>query len=188
MKILAIVASPRVKGNTSYLVDQALAEAAKSGIETEKIILNRYKVQPCLAHDDCASFDSCKIKDDMIWILDKFCAADAVILATPVYYWNVSAQMKTFIDRNFFLYGKSKKAQASIIGTIVISADEGNEDVLHIMDHFINASFNIDKDRRLVISGHAGAAGEVKDNNELVTAARKMGQDMAEALKNQGKS
>ena len=86
LKLLAIVGSPRLKGNTNYLVDQALREATKLGGQTEKLVLSEYEVNPCLGHDDCASFDSCLQQDDMGWILDKFCEADGVILATPVYY------------------------------------------------------------------------------------------------------
>ena len=84
MKILAIVGSPRPKGNTNYLVDQALEEASKHKAQVEKIDLCKYKVNPCLGHDDCSSFDSCTQKDDAKWILDKFLNADGVILATPV--------------------------------------------------------------------------------------------------------
>jgi multimeric flavodoxin WrbA len=104
MKILAIVGSPRPKGNTSYLVDCALEDAADHGIETEKIILSQYKVNPCQGHDNCSSFSSCKQDDDVPWILDKFCNADGIILGSPVYYYNMTAQMKAFIDRNYFLY------------------------------------------------------------------------------------
>jgi multimeric flavodoxin WrbA len=55
LKLLAIVGSPRLKGNTNYLVDQALEEAEKLGAQTEKITLSQYKVNPCLGHDNYAS-------------------------------------------------------------------------------------------------------------------------------------
>jgi len=104
MNILAIVGSPRPGGNTSYLVDQALQEVAAHGFETEKIMLARYRVNPCLGHEDCASFSACKQDDDAPWILDRFISADAVILGSPVYYYNMTAQMKAFVDKNYFLY------------------------------------------------------------------------------------
>ncbi|TET68945.1 MAG: flavodoxin family protein, partial [Dehalococcoidia bacterium] len=116
MKLLAIVGSPRLKGNTNYLVGQALKEAAALGAETEKIVLSQYVVNPCLGHDNCASFDACQQKDDAGWILDRLCQADGVIIATPVYYYNVSAQMKAFIDRNYFLYKHNQKYKARAVG------------------------------------------------------------------------
>ena len=55
MKLLAIVGSPRLEGNTNYLVDQALEEASKLGAEVAKLVLSQYKLNPCLGHDDCGS-------------------------------------------------------------------------------------------------------------------------------------
>jgi multimeric flavodoxin WrbA len=183
MKILAIAGSPRLKGNTNYLVDQALAEAAASGAETEKIVLSQHDIKPCLAHDDCAKFPRCKQNDDMNEILDKVCKADGVILATPVYYWDVSAQMKTFIDRNFFLYGKDQKAKARAVGMLIVAGGEGVEDALRSLNHYIGGTFKVGDDRKFVVSGFAGDAGEIKSNRSVVNEARKLGRDMVEALK-----
>ena len=158
MKILAIVGSPRPKGNTNYLVDQALEEASKLGIETEKIVLSDCQVNPCLGHDNCASLDSCLQKDDTAVILDKFCQADGVLLATPVYYFNVTAQMKSFIDRTYFLYMKSKKSRAKTVGVIAIATCEGIEDTLHTMGQFVDESFDIEDSQRLIVTGYASRA------------------------------
>ncbi len=84
MNILAIVGSPRLNGNTNYLVDQALKEAARLGAQTEKIVLSQYKLGPCQGHENCNEFDSCLQKDDGTWILKRFCEADGLILATPL--------------------------------------------------------------------------------------------------------
>ena len=89
MYILAVVGSPRLDGNTNYLVDQALREATKLGARTEKIIVSENRLSPCLAHINCRELDSCAQQDDGTWLLDKFCEANGVILATPVYYYDV---------------------------------------------------------------------------------------------------
>ena len=183
MKILAIVGSPRLKGNTSYLVNQALDEARKLGAQAEKIVLSKYEVNPCLGHDDCASLDSCRQKDDAGWILDRFCGADGVILATPVYYYNVTAQMKNFIDRNYFLYKKDERSRARAVGIIVVAEAEGIEDTLHTLNQFVDWAFDVDEDKRLIVTGYAGRVGEVKDNLSLLEEARKLGKQMVERLK-----
>ena len=72
MNILAICGSPRPNGNSSFLTDQALEEAAANGCEVEKIMLCQHKINPCLGHDPCRSYSSCKIDDDLSAILDKF--------------------------------------------------------------------------------------------------------------------
>jgi len=169
LKILAIVGSPRPKGNTNYLVNQALEEATKLGAQTEKIVLSQYKVNPCLGHDDCATFESCLQKDDAGWILGRFCEADGVILATPVYYYNVSAQMKAFIDRNYFIYkhGQQYKARA---------------DTLHTLRQFTD-EFGVKEDRIFIATGYANRLGEAKNNLPLVEEARKLGRQMARSLK-----
>jgi len=186
MKLLAIVGSPRLKGNTNYLVDQALEEAATLGAETEKIVLSQYAVNPCLGHDDCASFDACQQKDDAGWILDRLCEADGVILATPVYYYNVSAQMKTFIDRNYFLYKHNQKYKARAVGVIVVAGSEGIEDTLHTLKQFIDEPFDVEEDKIFIAYGYADRLGEAKNNRPLVEKARKLGRQMVESLKMEG--
>ena len=183
MKILAIVGSPRPKGNTNYLVDQTLEEALKLGIETEKIVLSDYHVNPCLGHENCASLGSCLQKDDTAAILDKFCQADGVILATPVYYFNVTAQMKTFIDRTYFLYKKSRKSRAKTVGVIVIAGSEGVEDTLHTLWQFMDESFDIEAGQRLIVAGYATRPGDAKNNPTLIADTRNLGKQMVKNLK-----
>ncbi len=178
LKILAIVGSPRQKGNTNYLVDEALGEAAKLGAQTEKLILSQYDVSPCIGCDNCASLDSCLLKDDAEWILDKFCEADGIILATPVYYYNVSAQMKTFIDRNYFLYKHDRKSRAKAVGIIVVADTEGIEDTVYTLKQFID-ELDVERDRIFTVCGFANKLGEAKSNLPLVEEARKMGRQMA---------
>lgn len=183
MKILAIVGSSRIKGNTNYLVDEALGEAAKLGAETEKIVLSQYKVAPCLGHDDCDAHNSCVQNDDTAWILDRFCDADAVILATPVYYYNISAQMKAFMDRNYFLYMHDRKSRARAVGLIIIAESAGIEDTEHTLRRFINEVFTVDRDKIFVMSGLAGRIGDAQTNTELVKEARKLGRELLASLK-----
>ena len=182
MKILAIVGSLRLNGNTNFLVDQALDEAAKLGAETEKIVISQHTVNPCLGHDNCASLESCSQKDDAGWILDRFREADGVILASPVYYYNVSAQMKAFIDRNYFIYKHDQKYGARAVGIIIVAEQIGIEDTLYTLRQFI-ADFNVEENKVFITSGYANRTGEVKDNLPLVEEARELGRKMAASLK-----
>jgi multimeric flavodoxin WrbA len=183
LKILAIVGSPRLDGNTNYLVDQALAEAEKLGAETEKIVISQHKVNPCLGHDNCASRESCTQKDDAGWIIDKFYEADGVILATPVYYLNVTAQMKAFLDRNYFPYKKNIRGRAGAVGIIVIAEQMGIEDTLYTLHQFIDWVFFVGKSRRFVVSGYANRRGDAQKNAQLVAEARELGRKVVASLK-----
>jgi multimeric flavodoxin WrbA len=182
MKILAIVGSPRPKGNTSYLVDQALQQAASQGLETEKIILSKYRVNPCQGHDNCSSFPACKQHDDTPWILDKFCNAEGIILGSPVYYYNMTAQMKAFVDRNYFLYRHNISPRMVCAGLIVIGGSAGLEHTVRALRRFVKLSADIPDDRMVILSGCASKPGEVKNDPALVEEARRLGSRMAEIL------
>lgn len=185
MYILAIVGSPRLKGNTNYLADQALEEANKLGASTEKIILSQHRLSPCLAHTNCAELESCLQKDDGSWILDKFCEADGVILATPVYYYDLSAWMKIFIDRNYFLSRHRRKCRARAVGIIVVAGGVGVEDTVNSMNRFVNSSsFNyIPGDKVLIVTGCALDPGDAKINQRLTREAKEMGRKLVTSLK-----
>ncbi len=182
MKIVAIVGSPRLTGNTNYLADQALKEAATRGCETEKIMLSQYQVNPCLGHDNCASFSVCKQKDDIPRILEKFANADGIILATPVYYYNMTAQMKTFIDRNYFLYTHGIPLKALCAGLIIVAGGEGTDQTIRAVRRCFSLSGDNSSDRWLIVSGYATKVGEMKHNPTLIEEARNLGRRMADIL------
>ena len=182
MKILAIVGSPRPKGNTNYLVDQALQQAAARGIETEKIILTEYRVNPCDGHANCASFSACKHDDDVPMILDKFINADGIILGSPVYYYNMTAQMKAFVDRNYFLYTHGIPNKLICAGLIVIGGGAGLEPAFRALRRFVKLSKDIPDDRIVTLMGYANKPGEVKNDQSLIKEARKLGGQLADIL------
>ncbi len=182
MKLIAIVGSPRPAGNTNYLVDQALQEAVTYGCETEKVMLSQYRVNPCLGHEDCASFLACKQKDDAPQILEKFTTADGIILATPVYYYNMTAQMKAFIDRNYFLYTHDIPLKAVCAGLIVVAGGAGIDLTVRALRRCFTISGDNPDDRIITVTGYASGPGEVRNNRALVEGARKLGRRMAEIL------
>lgn len=182
IKIVAIVGSPKMKGNTSYLVDKALEEAAEKRVQTEKIMLAQHNLSPCLGHDNCASYKVCTQKDDAPWILDRFCEADAVILATPVYWYNVTAQMKTFIDRNYFIYQHGIEPRAKAVGIIITAEMEGIEDTLNTLRKFTEWTFPIPKDRIISVTGYAHKMGGAEENTSLVNGAIALGRQLADIL------
>lgn len=101
MKVLALSASPRTRGNTTFLLDQILDAARESGAETELVQLNSLEIQGCQADYACKAKGRCALQDDMQGLYDKLDWADAVVFGSPVYLWNVNGQMKTVMDRLF---------------------------------------------------------------------------------------
>ena len=99
MKILGIAGSKRKKGNTSILLQEALKAAQKEGAETELIFLGDYTIKDCLGCEGCNETYRCVINDDMQKYIPSFLDADGIILGSPTYFYNISADMKAFIDR-----------------------------------------------------------------------------------------
>jgi multimeric flavodoxin WrbA len=102
MKIVGIYGSPRVKGNSAQLLDAVLAQAAGQGAQIVKHHLNSLSIRGCQACYSCrlkGNEGKCALKDDMNPILDDVLTSNAVVLASPVYMWQVTAQAKLFTDR-----------------------------------------------------------------------------------------
>jgi len=99
MKVLGIMGSPRIGGNSDLLLDRALAGAREAGAEVEKILLVRKKISGCLDCKECNETGRCAIRDDMTEIRQKILEADAVIHSGPVYFWSMTSQMKAYLDR-----------------------------------------------------------------------------------------
>jgi multimeric flavodoxin WrbA len=103
MKILGIVGSKRKKGNTSILVQEALKAAKREGMETELIFLGDYVIRDCVGCEGCKDTYKCVLNDDMQKIYPLLLEADGLILGSPTYWYNVTADMKAFIDRCYSL-------------------------------------------------------------------------------------
>jgi multimeric flavodoxin WrbA len=99
MRVIAFSSSPRKEGNSETLAAEVLRGAAAAGAWTELVRLNTLTIRPCQACDACRKLKRCRIEDDMQPLYAKLLEADAIVLATPIYYWGISAQLKGFIDR-----------------------------------------------------------------------------------------
>ncbi len=99
MKILGIMGSPRMQGNTDLLLDEALKGAAEGGAETEKLLADRLKITPCKEIYQCSKDGTCPLKDDMNAVYEKIMAADAIITASPIFFYTVSPQLLNLISR-----------------------------------------------------------------------------------------
>lgn len=99
-KVLILSGSPRKGGNSDTLCDEFMRGAIDAGNDVEKIWIQGRKVSPCIACYHCKNHGGeCAIKDDMAEILTKMLAADVIVLASPVYFYSISAQLKAVIDR-----------------------------------------------------------------------------------------
>ena len=102
MKIIALLGSPRSGGNSSTIARRLVETAAGLGAETRVFELNRLNYRGCQGCYACKkNLDRCILEDDLSEVLTAVKEADAVVLATPVYYGDISGQLKCFMDRTF---------------------------------------------------------------------------------------
>lgn len=98
-KVVIISTSFRENGNSDILTDQFQEGALKAGHEVKKIVLKNKKVQFCRGCLICQNTQKCLIQDDVKEILQLISSADVLVFATPIYFYEMSGQMKTFLDR-----------------------------------------------------------------------------------------
>ena len=99
MKVLGVVGSRRKNGNTHRLVKKALMALESEGIETELIFLGEYNIRGCTGCEGCKDTYRCVIKDDMQKLYTLILEADALVLGSPTYFYNMTSDMKAFIER-----------------------------------------------------------------------------------------
>jgi multimeric flavodoxin WrbA len=99
MQVLGIYGSPRKGGNTELLLRELLRGCKDAGAEVEEIFLRELKISPCLEIYACKKDGQCPINDDMKALYSKLAGTDALAVASPVFFYAVSAHLKALIDR-----------------------------------------------------------------------------------------
>ncbi|OPX64308.1 MULTISPECIES: flavodoxin family protein [unclassified Methanoregula] len=184
-KVLAINGSPRKDGNTSVLIRTILAEMEKKGIETETIQIGGKKVHGCLACMKC--FENrdgkCVIDDDIVNLcIRKMREADGIILGSPVYFLDITAEMKALIDRaGFVSYANGHPLKHKVGNVTVAVRRAGASRTADSMLHFLLANDMIVPG--LPVIGIGRDIGDVEKDEEGMDRARHLGKTMAQLLK-----
>ena len=103
-KVLVITTSLRAKSNSDILTDRMIAGAKDAGHEVEHISLKGKEIKYCIGCLACQQTQTCVLKDDAVEIAEKVKNADTLVFVTPIYYYEMSGQMKTLLDRMNPLY------------------------------------------------------------------------------------
>jgi multimeric flavodoxin WrbA len=187
LKVLGIMGSPRIQGNTDLLLDEALKGAQSQGAEVEKIVVDKLKIAPCREIYACLKDGKCVIKDDMNGIYPKILAADAVIVASPIFFYTVSAQLMALISRCQALWARKyvlknmdiplKKGAFICVGaTKGVRLFEGPKLTIKYFFQAINAEYK----EELLIRG-IDKKGEIKDHPNFLTDAHELGKKLVSA-------
>ena len=167
-KVLIIGGSPRKDGNSAALCEQFAKGAAESGNQVESISLSGKKIGFCTACYACENGE-CPQKDDAPGIIAKMLESDVIVLATPVYFYTMSAQLKALIDRSVMVYPKIAKKEFYFIMTMADTAVENFRGTLEALRGFVLCC---EDSRECGIISAAGVyqKGEISGNPALAEA------------------
>ena len=187
MKVLAINSSARKDGNTAFLINTVFEELKKEGIETEMVQLAGKMIEPCKACWACGGRKNCVHKKDLFQeIYEKMTQADGILLGSPVYTANISANMQAFLERASVVadMNRDENLLRHKVGAAVTAARRGGAlNALDAMNHFFML-----QDMFIVGSSYWPMAygrmpGEVKEDQEGIETMKNLGQNMAYLLK-----
>lgn len=183
MKAIGIVGSPRQGGNTEFLTRYALKAVEDEGLDTELITLAGLDIRPCNACMVCRKGERCPIKDDLFPIYKRMKEAEAIILASPVYFGSATALLKAFMERVGYIARAKMVFAGKVGGPLVVARRAGQNFTLaeitlwfQINDMFVPGStyWNIAIGRE---------KGDVEGDEEGLATAWKFGKNIAFLVK-----
>lgn len=161
--VLIISASPRKGGNSDLLCDQFLQGALDAGHHAEKIALREHKINYCLGCGVCNTAHKCVQKDDMAELLNKMVEADVIVLATPVYFYSMDGQLKTFIDRTVPRYTEISNKDFYFIVTAADTSHKNMQRTLEALRGFTEDCLDGAREKGIIYGTGAWQKGEVKN-------------------------
>lgn len=182
-KILIFLGSPRKNGNSSVLAKHLADGAAATGAQVDTIYIHGMDINPCTGCDECQGKNSygCVIKDAMQEIYPKLEDADSVVFASPVYWFSVTAQLKTVIDRIYAVGGGDKNIlMGKSFGVLLAYADSDPfvSGAVNALRMFQDIAAYLGATLEGAVYGSAYEAGEIKGNNDLLKAAYDLGEKL----------
>jgi multimeric flavodoxin WrbA len=184
MKVVAFNGSPRKDGNTTILINHAFLELEREGIQTELVQLSEREIHGCIACYKCFENKDqrCAVENDAAnECIKKMIEADGMILGSPTYFTDVTAEMKALIDRAGFVSLANGGMYKNKVGTAVVAVRRAG--AVHTIDtitHFFFANQMIVPGRGLVLGREKG---DVIRDEEGMQVVKTLGQRMAWLLK-----
>lgn len=169
-KIVVLSTSLRANSNSELLAKSFVEGAKEAGNEVEYISLKNKDIRFCIGCLACQKTGHCVIKDDVADIMNSVLEADVVVWATPIYYYEMSGQMKTLIDRLNPMYSKDYKFRdIYLLATAAEEGDEVFEKVITGLNGWIDC-FEKASIQGTVLCGGVSDGGAISDNSKLKEA------------------
>lgn len=175
MKILMLLGSPHAQGTTALLADEFCLGAKEAGHEVVKFETAKLNINPCLGCDHCSTHkEGCIQRDGMLEIYPHLLAADGVVFVTPLYYFGMSAQIKSTIDR-FYAVNSDLQEKPKAAYLLVAGADEEAWVMTGIKTHFQTICRYLKWQDKGTVLALGAAVPEDLAASDYLQAARKLG-------------
>ena len=177
-RILVLSTSPRIGGNSETLADVFIKGAEEAGHETKKICLYDKKIEFCKGCLGCQTTGKCILRDDAERIIAQMKAMDVLVFATPIYFYEMSGQMKTLLDRTNPLFPAEYKFRD--IYLLATSADEEESSMEAAVKGLEGWISCFEKSRLAGVVRGTGAdkKGAIEECGEALSAAYEMGRNV----------
>jgi multimeric flavodoxin WrbA len=184
-KVLVFLGSPRKNGNSALLANRVMDGATAAGAQVESFYLHGMNIKPCTACDACRRKDQkdCILKDDMTPLYAKLRKADVIVMATPVYWFTVSAQTKLFMDRWYAMGGdEGYPFKGKRFGIVLTYGGEDafSSGAVNALRTFQDALGYTGAEIVGMVHGSADKAGDIKKDKALLKKAYQLGKDLAD--------
>lgn len=168
-KVLVLSGSPRKGGNSDLLCDEFVRGAMEAGHEVEKIRVQEKKIACCMACYACRDTGICAIKDDMADIMQKMIDCDVMVLASPVYFYSIDAQLKAVIDRSVCRWTEVKNKEMYYIMTSADGEKEAMDTTLACLRGYADCVEGA-VEKGVVYGTGVYHAGEIKNTKHMQEA------------------
>ena len=187
VKVIVALGSPRKRGNSAILAAKLIEGVHSMDGEHELLFLQDMDVAPCSACDSCQkSMDTyCVIRDDMETAYPKILEADALVFASPIYWFSVSAQTKLFMDRLYaFLGPEGNQLKDKLIGILLAYGDTDpfTSGAVNAIRTFQDAFSYIGAPIIGTVYGSAMDSGDIEKSPEVLEEAYKLGRKLVSAI------
>ncbi len=182
LKILGIMGSPRIGGNTDILLNKALEGAASQGADIDKIIVDKLNIAPCKEYYGCLNDGNCVIRDDMDDVYPRLLSSDCLIIASPMFFYSITSQLKALIDRCQATWARKyilkqrlsdKKRKGVFIGVGATRGEKLFEGSIYIIKYFFKA-IDLEYGGELLVRG-VDKKGEIKLHNDILNESYDLG-------------
>ena len=183
-KVLIFMGSPRKEGNSATLAKRVVAGAEAAGAKIESFYLHDLDIKACDACEACRdrTETDCILEDDMKSLFPKLRQADVIVIASPIYWFTVSAQTKLFMDRWYALGGpEGHSFKGKRFGIVLTYADTDpfTSGAVNALRTFQDALNYVGASTIGMVYGSAWQAGEIKKNQDLMKKAYELGKQLA---------